>query len=400
MQDLPLKTLSRNCPICESDHGQVLHNQKFQLAERNFLPFSYDVVWCAKCGFIFADTSATQKEYDRYYRDLSKYESTKIASGSGVTEYDLNRLEQTAKAIVQFFPDKTSRILDVGCANGGLLSELKKFGYDNLSGLDPSPTCVDLVNKKGLHGKLGGIFTENNFNERFDGILLTHVLEHMYDVRRAVDILLSWLENGGKLYVEVPDAERYKDFFITPYYFFDVEHINHFDKDAFINLFKIYDGAILKVEQKDMTVSAENKYPAVYAVFQKFSDEVQTTFEPIMSSVAKESVLDHIAKSASASINPTFEKLVVDQEPVIVWGAGQATQRLLQNTNLGDANILFFVDNDENKYGSVIKGKKVISPNEIGQTNATICICSALHSKEILTQIKNMKISNPTIIIT
>ncbi len=358
------KTLSRNCPVCRNKNGQILHTQRFTLNEGNFLPSIYDVVSCCKCGFVFADTTATQVDYDRYYKEMSKYESLSTASGSGLTTYDQNRLSQTVNEITRYFPEKNNHILDVVCANGGLLLEMQKIGYKNLTGLDPSPVCVDIINKNGINAVVGGIYNKNNFSSKFDGILLTHVLEHVYDVRGAIKNLLSWLEDGGKLYIEVPDASRYKDFFIMPFYFFDVEHINHFDEVSLRNLFVEYDGAVIKVGQKDMTVSETNFYPSVYIIFQKFS--VNNKIKPVVTSsiAVKESVLKYIDKSSLSLANPNLEKLVANSSPVIVWGAGQATQRLLSNTDLGKANILFFVDNDEKKHNSKIKDKRVVSPME------------------------------------
>lgn len=393
------KSLLRKCPLCDNSQGKVLHTQTFELAENNFLPSSYDVTCCNKCGFVFSDTTATQADYDKYYQDLSKYESPATSSGGGMTTYDQSRLEETAKTIARFFPSKDSNILDVGCANGGLLLEMQKLGYGNLSGLDPSPTCVAAVNKMGIRGSLGGLYTQNNFLQKFDGILLTHVLEHVCDVRGAVEHMMGWLKDGGKLYIEVPDAGRYRDFLITPYYFFDVEHINHFDEVSLRNLFSGYDGGILAVGQKDMPVSKTNNYPAIFIVFQKFSEK---KVSPILalSVNARESILDHVKQSKLSSVRPELEMLVMEQTPVVVWGAGQATQRLLQNTSLRRSNILFFVDNDEKKHSSMIRNKKILDPKEIKKTNATIIICSALHSKEILKQINEMGLNNPNIVLT
>ena len=39
----------------------------------------------------------------------------------------------------------------------------------------------------------------------------------------------SILSVTGKIYIEVPDATRYEDYPFVPFYYFDAEHINHFD---------------------------------------------------------------------------------------------------------------------------------------------------------------------------
>ncbi|MCF7898665.1 MAG: class I SAM-dependent methyltransferase, partial [Candidatus Pacebacteria bacterium] len=318
-----VKNLLRNCPVCECKKGEVLHAQSFLLAESIFLPESYDVVSCVVCGFVFADTKAKQKDYDIYYQDSSKYESGITSLGSGVTEHDHKRLEDTAKTISNFFPNKSFSILDVGSANGGLLSEMKKLNYTSLSGLDPSPACVSYMSEIGIEGVLGGLFTDNNnLYKKFDGVLLTHVLEHIYDVRVAIANVLNFLKDDGILYLEVPDSSKYKDFFISPFYFFDIEHINHFDQDSLTNLFSLFGGNILDIGQKDMPISKYGFIPAVYIVFQKNKNKANQKIK--QSLVSKDSILKHIKESTVSIYSPEVDDLVISKAPVIVWGAGQA----------------------------------------------------------------------------
>lgn len=393
------KKLERACPVCGANQGSILHHQKFTLPKEHFLPLAYDVVYCVNCGFVFADTPASQDVYDRYYQDLSKYESLVTASGSGLAGYDQQRLRDTAKDIAGLLSQKNSSILDVGCANGGLLAALADLGYKNLTGLDPSVVCVNRVKELGFNGVLGGLYTKNNFFQKFDCILLTHVLEHVYEVKQAIINMLSWLKEGGILYLEVPDASRYKDFFITPFYFFDVEHINHFDAASLKNLLGNFHGQVVKVGQKNMPVSNTNFYPAIYVVFKQESGKGQLKAVEF-DDAAILSVRAHIEQSKSTSSNPKLEALAESQEPVIVWGAGQAAQRLLQSTRLSQTNIQFFIDNDQKKHGFIICGRPVFGADHLHDFKGTIVICSALHSREILKQIKDLGFTGKTLVVT
>ena len=100
-----------------------MHTQKFALPENHILPKVYDVVVCSVCGFVFADTTAKQDDYDVFYRDFSKYEDVTVSSGGGLCEWDKNRLHETAKWLDSAIDNKSASILDIGCANGGLLHE-------------------------------------------------------------------------------------------------------------------------------------------------------------------------------------------------------------------------------------------------------------------------------------
>ena len=117
------KKLLRPCPICGFSEGEILHTQKFFLPENHILPKEYDVVSCSFCSFIFADTSANQSDYNLYYQSMSKYEDKQTASGGGDKFYDAERLKQTASDIAEVIKNKNASILDIGCGNGGLLTE-------------------------------------------------------------------------------------------------------------------------------------------------------------------------------------------------------------------------------------------------------------------------------------
>lgn len=79
----------------------------------------------AVCGFTYADTPATQEDYDRYYAAFSKYEDSATSTGGGGPEWDARRLRDTAAALAAVVRDRSARIVDIGYANGGLLAALK-----------------------------------------------------------------------------------------------------------------------------------------------------------------------------------------------------------------------------------------------------------------------------------
>lgn len=394
------KKLLRGCPVCGCDSGNILHTQKFALPIENPLPKEYNVVGCDYCGFIFADSSATQKEYDAYYEQLSKYEDEHTASGAGIADYDIERLNQTVRAVSRFLPDKSARILDVGAANGGLLIALRSLGYNCLVGLDPSLVCVGKMQFQGLEAKIGGIFSQPHFSERFDCILLTHVLEHIYDVRGAIRNLLPLLKDDGIIYIEVPNAALYEKYFIVPFYFFDCEHINHFDQASIRNLLGGFGGAILEIQDKEIPTPTTRPYPALGVFYKK--DGYKGLFRVIPDFTARESVLEHIRQSRAeegGDRDRRLAKIKSSATPIMVWGAGQYTQRLLAETDLGACNIVAFIDNDSNKQGRKLKGVEIYSKDILKDFEGQIIIASALHGSDISEEMRSMGAQNPILII-
>jgi 2-polyprenyl-3-methyl-5-hydroxy-6-metoxy-1,4-benzoquinol methylase len=397
-----VKTLNRRCPICGSTTGLVLHTQSFILPTEYKLPDSYDVVSCQACGFTFADTPADQEAYDRFYTICSKYEDDRVATGGGAQDWDAERLEQTAETIASLLPNKESSILDIGCAGGGLLVALRNRGYENVVGLDPSPACVEKIKVQGIKAYLGGIFKrpgnlDNEARKQFDLVILSHVLEHILDVEKAINNVIAWLAPEGLLYIETPNASQYKDHFKVPFYYFDIEHINHFDLASLRNLAGMHKTVFIAGEERTMKVSEDNDYPVIYGVLKNDSSGAIEELTPDFS--ARQCVNRFIEMSKERDNWPELEALATSQEPVVVWGAGSYAQRLMQMTPLGRCNILAFVDNDKTKQGTLLENVEIKQPRFVKECDATIIVCAALQSDAILLDIADMGAANRVIVL-
>ena len=391
---MPNKSPQRACPVCGTKRGEVLHHQVFASYDESPLPLEYDVVSCTSCGFTFADTPASQAQYDKYYRRYSKYQDELLSSGFGQNAWDFERLRQTASDIARLIPHRDSHLLDVGSAGGGLLNELKRRGYRNLSGLDHATTCTRDASYRAYRG---GITTppETLIKQCFDGIFLSHVLEHVRDLRGTLSQCAALLGNKGVLYLETPDAERYAEFSKVPYYFFDCEHINHFSLRSLRNLAEQFGLRFVSGATKSYMASSLDLYPAVWAAFTR--DTRHTPADTIYDGGARNGVINHINASKKSRAMPDIEVLAQQCTPVIVWGAGSFAQRLLENSPLSKCRILYFIDNDPNKQGKRINGHDIQSPDSIAQSTAPIIICAALFGHDIENQIRALRLDNPII---
>jgi 2-polyprenyl-3-methyl-5-hydroxy-6-metoxy-1,4-benzoquinol methylase len=395
---MKLKTLLRSCPICHSEDGKVLHNQKFSVPDHYKLPKEYDVVSCVNCNFVYADTDATQADYDDYYEQFSKYEE-KSSSGSGTTYLDAVRLEQTATDIDSQLKNPIAKILDIGCGNGGLLSALSRLGYQNLTGMDPSATSTEyIVNNLHFSAIQGGIFTSDLFDvtseeEKYDCIILSHVMEHIYDLKQSIRNIARLLKQNGFVYVEVPDASRYHEFYVVPYYYFDCEHINHFDEASLGKLMKSAELECVLYKKKDLKVSDELLYPAVFGLYQW---NHSSPFSFVDDHAVKNSIHNYCEKSkVESKLFEQLDPLIKLNEPVVVWGAGSYALRVFETTRLKECNLVGFVDKDSKKHGLTIGNIPVYSTDLLRNFRGTIIICSALYSKDIKMEILQMGLVNP-----
>jgi SAM-dependent methyltransferase len=386
------KSLIRTCPICNNTTGSILHIQHFTLPANSVLPNQYDVVSCSDCGFCFADTKAVQADYDLYYNSMSKYEHKETASGGGLDTIDKIRLNIAAGIIEQHTPNKNSAILDIGCANGGLLVCLKEKGFTNLTGIDITQVCVDNVKQMGFQSYFGGIFNlENVADKKYDVVTLSHVLEHIRDIHTSVKNLKSLLNDGGILYIEVPDASGYDKHFVVPYYYFDCEHINHFDINALNNLFLDEKTNTISFNEREVKASETTLYPVVSAVFSK-SSKNNNSISLKKDFAVKNSILKYVELSKSKADYTELNKLIENKTKVLVWGAGMYTLRLMDNSPLAKCNIVSFLDKDAKKQGNKINEILIQAPNNLlkKEPDATIIVASALHGKEIEAEIRTL----------
>ena len=94
---------SRLCPVCRCSEKTILFHQNFSGFSDNNLLSSYDVVSCDDCGFCFADKIPDQTDFNKYYRDLSKYEN--IGAEIKESPYDLHRFNIFVDYMEPFLKD-------------------------------------------------------------------------------------------------------------------------------------------------------------------------------------------------------------------------------------------------------------------------------------------------------
>jgi SAM-dependent methyltransferase len=394
-----MTAVNRFCPVCASSDAAELRVQRFELPAGHPLSDGYRVVQCRRCDFAFADTTASQADYDRFYASFSKYEDGKTGTGAGETPFDRARLEATARQIAEELADPAARILDVGCANGGLLRALKDLGYRNQCGLDPSPTCVANTKSLGLEAHQGSLFKPFPHG-LFDCVVLSHTLEHIQDVRGALEWIGERLDPNGRrlVYIETPDATRYVDFLYAPFQEFNTEHINHFSRTSLINALEMAGYETLHTGQKVVEVNANMGHPAVFGFWRKSAVKAEV---PRRDPLMVERMAEYVARSkADLEAMDARLRAVIGKHPrVVVWGTGQLAIKLLIETCLGQADIAAFVDSNPINHGKVLRGVEIIAPAALRDRPEPIVITTTLHHRAIADQIRAMGLGNELVVL-
>ena len=386
-------SLKRACPVCAFGEGEFLHHQEYLAPRELHAPGAVDIVACARCGVGFADFVARQEELDEAYRDHSKYADTSLYAGHEDDDeqrvqpptdapWDLKRLSHTAQWLSQHVP-LTSRVLDAGCATGALLGYLIERGFSDLVGLDPSPVATKTVAEQYAIPTVTGSFLDPPEDlGTFDVVVLSHVLEHLADVNSAIQGLWTLTRPGGSVYIEVPDAERYADYLVAPFHDFNTEHINHFSSATLLTAMNLAGFEAVIVDKKEVLCSPTDLYPAVFGLFRRPPHPEPA--KEISKDVALILSLRRYVDDSSALLTAIVDRVLaeVGDEPVVVWGAGQLSMKLLAGP-LDSVTVSTVVDTSASKWGMHLGPYEVVGPDAAKGTTDPVIITSIHHQQSI-----------------
>jgi SAM-dependent methyltransferase len=169
---------ARACPAC--------HASGARLAGRKS---GYDVSRCRACGTLFADCEQAAPEglYDDYYADSANME---------VPGYMAVRLDQIVRSFAPY--RMNNRLLDVGFGGGAMIAAAQRAGWD-VYGVEVSPAAVSHVRKH--CGNVTQGFLED---ARFDVVLASELLEHLYDPDAFLREILRIVRPGGLFWATTP----------------------------------------------------------------------------------------------------------------------------------------------------------------------------------------------------
>ena len=378
---------SRDCPICGSTSQRVFFHQEFAAVEQA-APFSgYDVVACDRCGFAYADGIPDQETFDRYYRDMSKYE---YAQRDGAeSEYDRRRLAVTADMIASHLPSTGVSILDVGCASGRLLANLRDRGFVNVTGLDPSPACAAAAARLySIAVRTMTLEAIARTDVHFDVVIMVGVLEHLRDLDAAFDHLRALLSPRGLLYVEVPDVTAFADWMNAPYQEFSTEHINFFSPISLSTLMGRQGFTPVFLEQNHRDQSCGTVMSNISAVYRK--EEVSVPREIRFDPDAAKGLERYLAhcEADEAHLRAQIDAIADARRPILVWGVGTHTSRLMATSRLAETDIVAFIESNSRYHGKTLHGRPILAPEALKQRHEPVLISSRVFQREIIDQIR------------
>lgn len=245
------------CPICKNIKTEeffigrdLLHNQ-----ESNFKLYR-----CKTCNLVLLESALNEKELEKYYpKDYISFPKAIQNEKNIIRKFDrqfgvnkrVNRVLQKTK--------QTGKILDIGCATGIFLNEMKKKGWDSY-GIEPSTHAADYARHTYGLEIYNGMLEKDIFPESFfDVITMWDVLEHVPDPWDIVANVWKLLKPNGLFVISMPNTLAWEQQFFGKYWAgWDIpRHTYIFNNENIYNL----------LESNNFTVSEISSFTGRHGVF-------------------------------------------------------------------------------------------------------------------------------------
>lgn len=171
-------------------------------------------VACARCGLVQATPLPSEAELAAYYAGpyRATFKRAPVHGHEWGTPEAEALMDEGARtyaaeiaAAIGLRPE--SRVLEVGCGDGRLASMLAEH-----CGVEAIEADVDMARESAARGVSVAVAPLALYAERastrYDAIVSCHVLEHFRSPLEALAQMRSLLVPGGRLWLEVPNAER------------------------------------------------------------------------------------------------------------------------------------------------------------------------------------------------
>lgn len=340
-----------NCRVCKTNgiekkitYKTPINHNYLRNKSDDFEIHKFEIYFCNKCGFIQSPHYVKPKnELYENYITLSSWKNQPQA------QLIIDRMNDFLGL------ERDSKIVDVGANDGSFLDLLKKAGYSNTSGIEPTSDASKIA-KCNSHNIIQDFLTTDlvcnlNLQKRFDVVISRHVLEHILELNDFLTACRSMLTDNGILILELPDhgeAIKYND------YSFWEEHVNYFTENTLNTVLKKNGLEIFASEKTLFTGTAQ-----IHFIKKSASETILPAKEEIKRSKAYLENFDHFKSRIH-----DYMTNIKSKKEIIGFGAGCRLAGLVNIFEL-EPYITCFVDDNSNKVGKYLP----MSQLEIRPTN-------------------------------
>ena len=371
------------------------HKKSLKILSENLEMFSFgrkelNFSICKDCGFIYQSKTVEPSEMRNYYEksivafdNLYKPTSDKVKS--------VARHINIIKDEMSVFPKS---VLEISCLNSYVLKQFKKNGTKVIEGLEPSKIIAKGLKEKEKIRIHNTTIEKFKFKKSYDLIILTHVLEHLYDPLNVLRKCFKSQKNNQYVLLEVPLFDNIESY---PNGTFFLEHLSYFSENNFLKLVelsgyktvyisKTFESTVLpfitiiaKKNQKKNTKGNLwfNDFKSFKNLKLQNNENTKIQNKDYKKQHANAKKFLKINKSLWGQINKRINKFD-KQKSIYIYGAGFHGSQLLCNTDIEKRfNIEGFIDSSKAKDGGYVGKYKIFNPlsNKI-KSSSNIVICS------------------------
>lgn len=227
MESIKLAEKEVRCPVCNSTNLDSTYKVTGVWNANRV------VSYCLECELYFLPDTPDKKEIFDFYESQA-YHYSKIQNFIKPFFRKFRVASQCSYIKKEIGALKNKRVLEVGAGDGLLLS---KFRENILKGTEYSGVYKDQALKKYGIGLISDEIID--IKEKYDLVILSHVFEHLPNINKVVGELAGLLENGGYLFIEVPNSPKPRDrdyFYINKY--LSTTHLYNFTSKSLRKVFK------------------------------------------------------------------------------------------------------------------------------------------------------------------
>tara|TARA_B110000259_G_scaffold150566_1_gene170041 strand:+ start:3024 stop:3947 length:924 start_codon:yes stop_codon:yes gene_type:complete len=232
-----LVTKSRRCPVCFDSNKNSVIFQNENIDKKKITSFTYasrknpefmchEMVRCLNCDLVYVTVPPDKLKLSEAYHAADYYNSEEALDAAET--YIKHSNEVLSKLNLK------SKILEIGSGSGDFLYSLKKKGFINLTGIEPSISAINSAHPEIKSHLQEGIFQVDDFKEmNYDLVCCFMTMEHVYDPREITESVNKILKKGGYFVIVIHNYRSLVNRILgkkSP--IIDIEHMQLFSKKS------------------------------------------------------------------------------------------------------------------------------------------------------------------------
>ncbi len=344
---------------------------------------------CRSCGLIFQTESIERSKMIKSYKEMVTY----VDNLTKPSKSKMKTVKRHVRLIKSCFSEFPKKVLEISSMNSYNLKQFKKSGSNKIVSLEPSKRIAKLLKLEGI--KVYNTTIEKlKTKDKYDLIILSHVLEHLYNPVKAIKQCFKIQKIDQKILVEIPLFEQVQNYSVGA---FQIEHLHYFSESNIIEVITRGGYTIDKIQKIFTGIEA----PIIAIVASKKSKKEVVISNDFQKQLLNFKIYRNQAISDWKKIKKEFYNKVNKKKPFYLYGAGWFASQLLFYIQVfkNYKNFRGFIDSSPAKQNKNISDYKILRPDfKKIEKDAQIVISSISTQNSIYTMIKNRILSSQKII--